>query len=96
MQQRDAVAIVVDPLRNGRLHGPAHRRVRDWQGKGRRGGGTIPAVARRDEQDEEQSEGTEDGLLYCHNIVAGNEKPRASSHVPDCLAWYGEEIRRPL
>jgi hypothetical protein len=40
--------------------------------------------------------GIEDGLLYCHNIVAGIEKPRASNHVRDCLAWYGEEIRRPL
>src|SRR6516225_8209852 len=40
--------------------------------------------------------GIEDGLVYCHNIVAGIEKPRASNHVRDCLAWYGEEIRRPL
>jgi hypothetical protein len=40
--------------------------------------------------------GIEDGLLYCHNIVAGIEKPRASNHVRDCFAWYGEEIRRPL
>jgi hypothetical protein len=40
--------------------------------------------------------GIEDGLSYCHNIVAGIEKPRASNHVRDCLAWYGEEIRRPL
>jgi len=40
--------------------------------------------------------GIEDGLLYCHNIVAGIEKPRASNHVRDCLEWYGEEIRSPL
>jgi hypothetical protein len=40
--------------------------------------------------------GIEDGLHYCHNIVAGIEKPRASNHVRDCLTWYGEEIRRPL
>jgi hypothetical protein len=40
--------------------------------------------------------GVEDGLLYCHNIVAGIEKPRASNHVRDCFAWYGEEIRKRL
>jgi hypothetical protein len=40
--------------------------------------------------------GIEDGLLYCHNIVVGIEKPRAPNHVRDCLTWYGEEIRSPL
>jgi hypothetical protein len=37
--------------------------------------------------------GIEDGVLYCHNIVMGIEKPWAPNHVHDCLAWYGNSIR---
>jgi hypothetical protein len=38
--------------------------------------------------------GIEDGVLYCRNILAGIDKPMAPTHPRDCLAWYGESIRR--
>ena len=96
LEQRDAVAIVVDrhamqgymaqliaqcATANAKA-GKARRQPSPWLAEMNK---TRSGVT-----------GIEDGLVYCHNIVAGIEKPRASNHVRDCLAWYGEEIRRPL
>ena len=96
MQHRDAVAIVVD---RHAMEGYMEQLVA--QCTTARAKTTVapeqppPWLA---EMNKTRSGGTgiEDGLVYCHNIVGGIEKPRASNHVRDCLAWYGEEIRRPL
>jgi hypothetical protein len=38
--------------------------------------------------------GIEDGLVYCHNIVAGIEKRSAEPCARLSRVWYGQEIRR--
>jgi hypothetical protein len=96
MQQRDAVAIVVD---RRAMAGYMAQLIAQCAT-----GNAKATKARRQpspwlaEMNKTRSgvTGIEDGLVYCHNIVAGIEKPRASNHVRDCFAWYGEEIRRPL
>ena len=96
LQQRDAVAIVVD---RHAIEGYMEQLVA--QCTTARAKTTVapeqppPWLAEMNKTRDSRT-GIEDGLLYCHNIIAGIEKPRASNHVHDCLAWYGEEIRRPL
>ena len=96
MQQRDAVAIVVD---RHAMQGYMAQLIAQCATANEKA-----AKARRQpppwlaEMNKTRSGGTgiEDGLVYCHNIVAGIEKPRAPNHMRDCLAWYGPEIRRRL
>jgi hypothetical protein len=96
MQQRDAVAIVVD---RHAMDGYMAQLIAHCA----TAGATVSAAPKQPapwlaemNKTRNSRTGIEHGLLYCHNIVAGIERPRASNHVRDCFAWYGEEIRRPL
>jgi hypothetical protein len=92
MQQRDAVAIVVD---RHAMDGYMAQLIAHCA-TARTTVSTAPKWLAEMNKTRNSQTGIEDGLLYCHNIVAGIERPRASNHVRDCFAWYGEEIRRPL